>query len=64
VKLAHLLSGDECARLGWLFMLEGALDEAEQYARRGLTRSASNEYCRRLVDRIELARQRREVFPR
>jgi hypothetical protein len=59
-KIAQLLTGDDFARLGWLFMLENDLEKAEQYARRGLsTRSASNDYCRRLLDRIE---QTRDLF--
>jgi hypothetical protein len=63
-KLTQLLTADDLARLGWLFMLEGDLDKAEHYARRGLGRSISNEHCNKLADRVKQARDRAEYLQR
>ena len=41
------------SRLGWLYMHNNQLKEAESAARRGLALEESNEYCKRLLKRIQ-----------
>ena len=44
------------SRLGWLYMHNNQLREAESAARRGLAIDESSEYCARLLNRIQNSR--------
>jgi len=51
-NIATELSADGLSRLAWLFLQEGDTDNAWKYANIGLKRDPTNNYCTRMVERL------------
>ena len=47
------LDADDCSRLGWLYMNLGDVFAARNVAEAGLDKEYDNEYCLRLLERID-----------
>jgi tetratricopeptide (TPR) repeat protein len=53
VRVASKLDATGLSRLSWLFLLEGNSDTALKYARDGNAKDPNNEYCIKLLERLE-----------
>ncbi|HUB26030.1 MAG TPA: hypothetical protein VL992_11425, partial [Tepidisphaeraceae bacterium] len=51
-KLADRLDSTGLSRLAWLFMLEGDITNGWKYANLGLSKGPTNQYCLRIVERL------------
>ncbi|WP_026340977.1 NB-ARC domain-containing protein [Thioalkalivibrio sp. AKL10] len=47
------LDATDCSRLAWLYLNTGHQDRARDIARKGIEKEPYNEYCLKLVDRLE-----------
>ena len=52
-RIAHKLNSDGLSRLAWLFLLEGTITKAREYANKGCAIDATNHHCLRILERLD-----------
>ena len=52
-KHLSMLSATDCSRLAWLYLNIGNSERARDAAKKGLQKQPENEYCQKLIQRLD-----------